>query len=190
MIKFKNHDKSLINKSFDIIKKIRETSSTNQKIEILKLISNQVSNDSIVSIDSPNLSESQNSINSEKFENCFKDILILAYHPQIRFNLKPFSPNENKYLQSSSRHYDSMFELLNDLHNRIITGDDARSSYLSFINNEKTSQFEIELLNNILDKDLKAGISTSTINKVFKKLIPDVPYMRCSLLNSIKNFNI
>ena len=47
MIKFKNHDKSLINKSFDIINKIRETSSTNQKIEILKLINNQVSNDSI-----------------------------------------------------------------------------------------------------------------------------------------------
>lgn len=187
MIKFKNHDKYLINKSFDIINKIRETSSTNQKIEILKLINNQELKDSI---DSINLSESQNTINSEKLESCFKDILILAYHPQIRFNLKPFSSNENKYLQSNSRHYNSMFELLNDLHNRIITGDEARSSYLSFINNETTSQFEIELLNNILDKDLKAGISTSTINKVFKKLISDVPYMRCSLLNSIKNFDV
>ena len=192
MIKFKNHDKSLINKSFGIINKIRETSSTNQKIEILKLINNQVSNDSIVSIDSSDSLESQNPINYEKLESCFKDILILAYHPQIRFNIKPFSPSKNKHLilQSSSRLYDSLFELLNDLHNRVITGDEARSSYLSFINNETTSQFEIELLNNILDKDLKAGISTSTINKVFKKLIPDVPYMRCSLLNSIKNFNI
>ena len=90
MIKFKNHDKYLINKSFDIINKIRETSSTNQKIEILKLINNQESKDSI---DSINLSESQNTINSEKLESCVKDILILAYHPQIRFNLKPFSSN-------------------------------------------------------------------------------------------------
>ena len=89
MIKFENHEKSLINKSFNIINKIKETSSTNQKIEILKSISNKL------------FIDLQNPINYEKFENCFKDILILAYHPQIRFNLKPFSPNENKYLQSS-----------------------------------------------------------------------------------------
>ena len=45
MTTFENHDKSLISKSFDIINKIRETSSINQKIEILKSISNQVSID-------------------------------------------------------------------------------------------------------------------------------------------------
>lgn len=37
------------------------------------------------------------------------------------------------------------------------------------------------LLRRILLKDMRAGFSESTTNKVFKGLIPEFPYMRCSL---------
>lgn len=39
----------------------------------------------------------------------------------------------------------------------------------------------LRLLVAIINKDLGAGINTSTVNKVFKNLIPTFPYMRCSL---------
>lgn len=39
----------------------------------------------------------------------------------------------------------------------------------------------LKLLVAIINKDIAAGINASTINKVFKGLIPTYPYMRCSL---------
>lgn len=39
----------------------------------------------------------------------------------------------------------------------------------------------LRLLVGIINKDISAGINTSTVNKVFKSLIPTFPYMRCSL---------
>lgn len=45
----------------------------------------------------------------------------------------------------------------------------------------KLSFKSFSLLVAIINKDLAAGINTSTVNKVFKGLIPTFPYMRCSL---------
>lgn len=153
-----------INKTQEIIKNISETSSTNQKIEILK---------SVLNLD-------------EDFQSFFKEILSLAYNPQKRFHLKPFSYDNkfNELINKTENPYKNIFDLLNDLNKRVITGDEARLKYLNYIKNSN-NQNEIDILNNILDKDLKAGFSSSTINKVFKNLIPEVPYMRCSLLDSI-----
>ncbi|MDW5334816.1 DNA ligase, partial [Acinetobacter baumannii] len=43
-----------------------------------------------------------------------------------------------------------------------------------------------ELLIRILRKDLRAGFSDATINKVVPDLIPVFPYQRCSLPSEVK----
>lgn len=50
---------------------------------------------------------------------------------------------------------------------------------------EGMSYGSVRLLVAIINKDLGAGINTSTVNKVFKGLIPTFPYMRCSLPNQV-----
>ena len=92
--------------------------------------------------------------------------------------------------------YPSIFDVLERFASRTVTGDEAKVEYLAYIlRNQKhdsnsddessVAQFLIKLFNDIIDKDLKIGISTSTINKVFPKLIPEMGYMRCSLIKAI-----
>lgn len=45
----------------------------------------------------------------------------------------------------------------------------------------KLSRPSFELLAGIVNKDIRIGVNTTGINKVFKGLIPTFPYMRCSL---------
>jgi DNA ligase-1 len=42
-----------------------------------------------------------------------------------------------------------------------------------------------ELYSRIIKRDLRAGFSVSTINKVFGKILKEAPYMRCSLLSKV-----
>lgn len=61
----------------------------------------------------------------------------------------------------------------------------------SYTRNEALSRFRnlalnldeksLKLFTAIVNKDIGAGINASTINKVFKGLIPSFPYMRCSI---------
>lgn len=143
----------------NLIKDIRSTSSSNSKIELLKTIHSK----------------------PKDYQEFVQNVFNLTYNPQVRFYLKPFKSDKFNLQETS---YENIFQLLEQLNKRIITGDDARIAYLSYVA-QADNQAEIDLLNNILDKDLKAGFSASTINKVFKGLIPEVPYMRCSLLDAI-----
>lgn len=76
------------------------------------------------------------------------------------------------------------FELLDDLISRKVTGNQA----IEFVRGELTalSKSSAELLWRIIKKDIRAGFSESTCNKVWKKLIPDFPYMRCTLPKDAK----
>lgn len=69
--------------------------------------------------------------------------------------------------------------VLDDLISRRATGGvaiDGIAWQLGRLNDKSA-----ELFWRIIKKDLRAGFSESTINKAVKELIPDFPYMRCSL---------
>ncbi len=73
--------------------------------------------------------------------------------------------------------------LLDQLANRVVTGNaalEALTAELASLNLESQ-----ELLTRIIKRDLRCGINDSTINKVFPKLIPTYPYMRCNLLTKV-----
>ncbi len=76
------------------------------------------------------------------------------------------------------------WELLDDLIHRRLTGNSA----IEAVQGEMTalSAKSAELFWRIVTKDMRAGFSESTCNKVWKGLIPDFPYMRCSLPKDAK----
>ncbi len=81
-----------------------------------------------------------------------------------------------KALQSGdsqrSSSYDDIYQLLDALDGRKITGQAAITEVVSFINRRENIAYK-DLILSILDRDLKCRISSSIINKVWPKLIPE-----------------
>lgn len=107
-----------------------------------------------------------------------KSVLHYAYNPFVTFGIRKLPAVQEK---NDPTHFGEVKWqlLLDDLSSRKLTGHSAQEavhSVLASLDDESE-----ELLRRILRKDLKAGFSESTINKVIKGFIPTFPYMRCSL---------
>jgi len=139
----------------NIINELKKTSSTNEKIEILK---------------------------QNKDNEVFKKILLYTYSPLINYYVKDFYWNREPNVVYLSKEY--IFKVLDRLSSRTVTGNAAREE-LSELARELEPYEEREILAMIIARDLDCGINVKTINKVFPNLIPSVPYMRCSLLDKI-----
>lgn len=75
---------------------------------------------------------------------------------------------------------DVFYGVFDKLRNRELTGHSA----IEFLAKGLNSYFKEgrELFELVIARDIKAGVSIKTINKVFPDLLPEVPYMRCSTL--------
>lgn len=69
-------------------------------------------------------------------------------------------------------------EELAKLSSRLVTGNAAKE-HLSFVLSNISSD-DAEVIKRIIGKDLKCGVSTSTVNKVWKGLVHEFPCMLCS----------
>ena len=108
----------------------------------------------------------------------FKRVLEYAYNPFKTYGIKPLAPEWGE--KSGQDDFNAgTWELLNLLINRKLTGVSARAAVQSEFN--RLNNESAELLWRIIRKDLRADFSESTINKAVKGLIPEFPYMRCSL---------
>lgn len=149
---------------YDYLRAIANEPSSNRKIEMLKEAEQHVS--------LPH----------------FQQVLIWANHPQIRFYLTPpaylFKEVQDTQDIPMFTEAQDMADFLQALSNRSISGNAAKYAYQQF-RGTLTPKVQT-LLDDILEKDLKVGFGVSSINKAFKKLIPDMPYMRCSLITDIK----
>jgi DNA ligase 1 len=104
-----------------------------------------------------------------------KPLLKIIYDPLYILNitgnnLKKFYNEDGNIC--SNKPYENIFDLLKDLHTRKITGNEALLESLCFFN-MFCMDVEFDLFCDILNKDLKCGISVKTINSVFKNLIPE-----------------
>lgn len=70
----------------------------------------------------------------------------------------------------AGKHYEFIWDLLDDLSNRVITGHQAIMAVQQFLKGLYNKKWE-ELVLNIIDKDLKCGLSEVTINKVCGNII-------------------
>jgi DNA ligase-1 len=97
-----------------------------------------------------------------------KKILLYTYHPLWQYNVT--SDNLKKKNQLRGQKYHDIFNLLDDLKSRSITGHDAIGAVNSFIDHHP--EYE-ELIHCIIDKDLKTRAGDKIINKAIPDHIPE-----------------
>ena len=96
-------------------------------------------------------------------------IFNYTYNPYKKYNVTSKNCKKNSDLLGHANTYGSIFTILNDLANRVSTGHNAIANVNRFI--LENIQHE-KLIYNIIDRDLKMGASTSSINKVIPECIP------------------
>lgn len=115
-----------------------------------------------------------------------KAVFLWTYSPKHDFWIKDLKTLPEGKLNESfdpdiadAHHYT---EVLKKLSTREVTGSEAKQllSDLLYTVDTKTT----ELVNRIVTRDLRAGMSAKTINKVFDDLIYIHPYMRCDVLST------
>lgn len=152
----------------DVIKELRSTSSRNEKEAIL--IAN-------------------------KDNETLKKVFYLAYDPSINFYIKSI-PYEDNWKHGEYFEYDEndefeiLFDVLETIYSRELTRNKA-ISFLTGVLSERSTEMQ-ELICNIVKKDLDCGVQTTTINKIWKGLITEPPYLSYTLFSEklIKNFKL
>ena len=96
-------------------------------------------------------------------------IFNYTYNPYKKYNVTSKNCKKNSDLLGHANTYGSIFTILDDLANRVSTGHTAIANVNRFILENKQHE---TLIYNIIDRDLKMGASTSSINKVIPGCIP------------------
>jgi len=96
-------------------------------------------------------------------------VLRYTYTPYKQYYVTSKNCKKRNDLRASSSSYDSIFDLLDALSSREITGHRAIEEVNAYI---RSNQNHEVLIYNILDRNLKTRSTTSMINKVVPGLIP------------------
>ena len=122
------------------VEQMRATSSSLEKVEILKQQSDFI-----------------------------KKVLEYTYNPYKQYYVTSKTCKKNFNIRNTFPDED-LFDLLDDLTNRNLTGHDAIAAVNSFTN--ANEEYE-DLIHSIIDKDLKTRTGAKVINKAFPNLIPE-----------------
>lgn len=114
----------------------------------------------------------------------FKQVCEYAYNPFKTYGIRQIP--ERLFGDGGVKNFDdATWQVLDDLISRKLTGNAAREAVQCEID-ALYPDGSSDLFVRIIRKDLRAGFSESTINKACKTLIPEFPYMRCSLPKDAK----
>ena len=105
----------------------------------------------------------------KKQSNYIQGILEYTYNPYKQYNVTSKTCIKNKNI-INAYFGKTIFDLLDDLNNRHMTGHAAIGAINYFIN--KNLEYK-DIIYNILDKDLKIRTGAKVINKAFPGLIPE-----------------
>lgn len=142
----------------NVLLEIRETSSSKEKLQILK------------DNDNPELRKFLKLVYDNKALNFYqKEVDVL------------FSSAKEEDVSREVIDYINLGAALNS---RVLSGHEAKAVIANFF--IESDIYSREALVLMLARDVKAGISAKTINKAFEGLIPLSSYMRCSLPKAVK----
>ena len=112
----------------------------------------------------------------------FKEFLIRVYNPRINYYMRMI-PDVSKYETKEYVEQDlsKLRDVLNVLSGRIATGAEATNYVRNFL--LEANQTIRELFELVIGRDIRAGVGVGIINEVYKDLIEEIPYMRCSKLD-------
>jgi hypothetical protein len=99
-----------------------------------------------------------------------RKVLYYTYNTFQQYNITPKVLNKRPDLCNKNTRFESVFELLDSLNNRMITGHKAVEETNGFINNNPDSK---KLLYLMLERNLKVRASVKLINKALPKFIPE-----------------
>lgn len=105
-----------------------------------------------------------------------KQVLVYALDPFKNFYIRKIP--QYKIDQPTMLTVESALPKLDKLINREVTGN-AAIEYLRLLLTELQPQ-DAQVIERVVTKDLRCGVSDSTVNKVWKDLIPTYPCMLCS----------
>lgn len=111
-------------------------------------------------------------------------VLSATYNPLITYGVRNLPERNCATATDTGEFTVATFDLLNRLASRSLTGSAAIEEIQAEFN--RLSPESAELLKRIILKDMRAGFSESTMNKVKKGWVPEFPYMRCSLPKHVK----
>ena len=119
----------------------------------------------------------------EQNNELLKAVFKAAYDPTINYFIKKIPAFETVFSNPIPLNF-AMKDLTDNIVNRKLTGNNA-ITFVAEVLSEMLPE-DAEVLSRIIQRDLKCGATDSTANKVWKGLIPEFPYMRCSLLKDVK----
>jgi ATP-dependent DNA ligase len=116
-------------------------------------------------------------LEANKDNELLREVIRLALCPFTQFYIRKipaYTPNATSHAASLA----SILPALYDLKERIVTGNAAIDHLKSML--EAVSPDDAKVLERIIQKDLRAGFSASTSNKVWMGLVHEYPVMLCS----------
>ena len=125
------------------INKLNESTSTNQKIEIIK---------------------------NYTYNKDIRKLLYYTYNTFLQYNIKPANLEKNIDKINENTKFESIFELLDSLNNRVITGHKAIQEVNGYLKNNPDIK---DIFYLVLERNLKTRTSIKIINKAIPGLIPE-----------------
>lgn len=110
--------------------------------------------------------------------------LKLCYNTFVTFGVKQIP--ESIGITDAENPYDEFFELLTRLSNRALTGNDARDAIAEMSERFDSDEWNL-FLAPILRRDMRSGISLTTINKICKGTDYEIPVFSCQLATNSEN---
>lgn len=134
----------------------------------------------------PSRNEKESILIANKDNETLKKVFYLAYDPSINFYIKsiPYEDNwkHGEYFEyDENEEFEILFDVLETIYSRELTGNKA-ISFLAGVLSERSTEMQ-ELICNIIKKDLDCGVQTTTINKIWKGLITEPPYLSYTLFS-------
>lgn len=120
-------------------------------------------------------------LQDNKDNNVLSTVFERALNPTVNYYIKkiPIYPQISSEISLSEA-----ITMLDKLSNRTYTGGEGIQHLKNILS--RVSSEDASIIERIIKRDLRCGVNTATVNKIWKDLIPEFPYMRCSSLSSSK----
>lgn len=111
--------------------------------------------------------------------NLLRAVLEATYNPLTTYGLRKVPGQNHEAARTTGSFSATTWAVLSGMKTRHLTGNSALGVIQDEMN--ELSSKSAELFKRIILKDMRAGFSEETVNKVWPKLLPDFPYQRCCL---------